>query len=62
MDWLPFEISVVGIPADHTIGIGRSDSEDKGIDLEIEVEEKEEKRDFNLLQKAKIKLRENSIK
>lgn len=24
MDWMPFEISVVGVPADATIGIGRS--------------------------------------
>ena len=33
--WLPFEISVVGVPADHTIGIGRS----KEFKNEIEVDD-----------------------
>ena len=61
-DWLPFEISVVGVPADHTIGIGRNDN-DEGVNIEIEDNsETVEEREFNLLQKAKIKLRENSIK
>lgn len=35
MDWMPFEISVVGTPADTTIGIGRS----KEVSNEIEVED-----------------------
>ncbi len=34
-DWQPFEISIVGVPADQTIGIGRS----KVCENEIEVED-----------------------
>ncbi len=57
MDWLPFEISVVGVPADPTIGIGRAE-DDNGVDIEIEeTEERSEDKEFNLLQKAKVKLR-----
>lgn len=34
MDWMPFEISVVGVPADQTIGIGRSKDEQNEIEVE----------------------------
>jgi len=33
-NWLPFEISFVGVPADHTVGVGRSKEE---VTNEIEV-------------------------
>jgi len=66
MDWLPFEISVVGTPADPTIGIGRS----KEVVNEIEVDEnfraleidkkdievKEEKNEINLYELNKKRL------
>lgn len=66
MDWLPFEISVVGTPADATIGIGRS----KEVVNEIEVDEnfraleidkkdievKEEKNEINLYELNKKRL------
>jgi hypothetical protein len=76
-NWLPFEISVVGTPADATIGIGRSkevtneiEVEDSFRDLSIEkVEPKEEKENiqenFNDIQKKKLsllKMRANSLK
>ena len=32
--WLPFEVSIVSIPADHSVGIGRSNTED-AIDVKI---------------------------
>ena len=64
MDWLPFEISVVGVPADPTIGIGRSKEESNEIEvdedflMESDTEEKtlEETQDFNLTEKYKVKL------
>lgn len=34
-DWMPFEISVVGVPADHSIGIGRS-KEDEPNEIEVD--------------------------
>jgi|TARA_Y100000310_G_scaffold169451_1_gene169502 hypothetical protein len=33
-DWMPYEISIVGVPADQTIGIGRS--LDEGNEIEVE--------------------------
>ena len=33
MDWMPFEISIVGVPADNTIGIGRS--KEDGNEVEV---------------------------
>ena len=43
--WLPYECSLVGIPADPNVGIGRSDTEDIEIDeeelLETELQEAE---------------------
>jgi hypothetical protein len=46
-NWMPFEISVVGVPADATIGIGRS----KEVTTEIEVED-----NFRTLEAKEIKL------
>lgn len=32
--WMPYEVSIVSVPADHTVGIGRS-ADDTGIELEV---------------------------
>ena len=62
-NWMPFEISVVGTPADPTIGIGRS----KGSEVELEVEDSfrnadgtkpEIKKEFN---KETLQLKKNKL-
>lgn len=45
MDWLPFEISVVGVPADPTIGIGRSKDEEYEIEVPDSFRTLEEKQE-----------------
>lgn len=35
MDWTPFEISVVTVPADFSVGIGRSTDADQEIEVEV---------------------------
>ena len=77
MDWLPLEISVVGTPADITIGVGRSKDETNEIEVpdnfrelekkEVILEDKKEQEEIsdNSHAKAKLdllKLRANSIK
>jgi len=39
IDWMPFEVSVVSIPADNTIGVGRSENKEEH-DTVIELERK----------------------
>ncbi len=36
VDWMPFEVSVVSIPADNTIGVGRSETEEHDTIVELE--------------------------
>lgn len=74
--WMPFEISVVGTPADTTIGIGRSKEDSNEIEVEDnfreketikldpkqEIEEiKEEKKEYNINAKARLKLKGKSV-
>jgi phage head maturation protease len=78
--WMPFEISVVGTPADTTIGIGRSKDSINEVEIEVEdnfrdlednkikldpkekIEEvKEEKTEYNINAKAKLKLKGKSV-
>lgn len=42
-DWEPFEISFVSIPADHTVGVGRSASEGADLPFEITIPQQEER-------------------
>jgi hypothetical protein len=39
--WQPFEISIVSIPADNTIGVGRSTEDSKGSEVKILNQKKE---------------------
>ncbi len=61
-DWMPFEISVVTVPADNSVGIGRS-FEDMDIEVEMPEVERSEPSEgyFDILEK-KIVLLEKSIK
>jgi HK97 family phage major capsid protein len=43
-DWEPLEVSLVSVPADATVGVGRDAATEKGRDLIIEIPEKEEKK------------------
>ena len=75
--WMPFEISVVGTPADTTIGIGRSkddssevevEEEFRGLDGEIKPEKTEEEKndikynDIQLKKLSLLKMRANALK
>lgn len=62
--WMPFEVSFVGVPADHTVGVGRSDEEEKPDKVELaEVEEvKEEKREIPEEKTEEIKQKTENIK
>jgi len=45
--WMPFEISIVSIPADNTIGVGRSnDDDERDVTVTIEEEIKEEEKEM----------------
>jgi phage head maturation protease len=56
-DWTPFEISVVAVPADATIGIGRSQAEGEKIEIETrELEETQEDISDNSHAYARLKL------
>jgi len=52
--WTPFEISIVSVPADYKIGVGRNAE----LETEIEVEGKEEVKDYSRID-ATIKINEN---
>ena len=50
--WTPFEISVVGVPADHTVGVGRSQEEGTEIEVDDSFRELEEKPVEELIEEA----------
>lgn len=33
--WMPMEVSIVSVPADATVGVGRADAPEQGVDLSI---------------------------
>jgi HK97 family phage major capsid protein len=41
-DWYPFEISMVSVPADMSVGVGRSEVQPEEVKTETEIEEKQE--------------------
>jgi HK97 family phage major capsid protein/HK97 family phage prohead protease len=47
--WMPFEVSIVSIPADPTVGIGRSQSDDE---VEVRITNLGEKREMSVTEKT----------
>jgi len=54
LDWMPLEISIVSVPADQTVGVGRS-FEDLGIEVVRKEEEKEEEEEEKKEEKYSLK-------
>ena len=55
MRWQPMEISLVGVPADNTVGVGRSDEEVE-VEIEKELKEPEDKPVYKTVNQKKLDL------
>jgi HK97 family phage major capsid protein/HK97 family phage prohead protease len=46
--WEPYEVSLVSVPADITVGVGRNDEEGKEIEIKIPIREEREKEESKM--------------